>query len=251
MWLKQNGPRHSPAAKTHREGGTMAHYGTLRDYNLDSQGENAADIRGASVYESGDKKLGKIEDVIFDHTTGNIHYVVVDTGGWLSSKKFIVPPQQLHASSRHKDDFEVSLTREQIEKFPPYDGSAIESEGKWRDYESRYQDSWVGGAVQHREGSDHNMTPTADEMPIETGSIGSQLSREENANLTADRIIPAGRDEVVINNSAVGIGGRWSNFEDQLRQRRRDITTQCESCRADSSSGTASERERDELRKAG
>ena len=230
----------------------MAHYGTLRDYSLlNSQTENAADIRGASIYGLGDKKLGKIDDVIFDHTTGNIHYVVVDTGGWLSSKKFIVPPQQLRASSTHKDDFEISLTEDQIEKFPSYDDSAVESEGKWRDYESRYQDSWVGGAVQHREGSDHNVTPTAAEMPAEAGSIGSQLSREENATLTADRIIPAGEDEVVINNSAVGIGGRWSNFEDRLRQRRRDITSQCETCRADSAPGTASDRERDELRKAG
>jgi hypothetical protein len=231
----------------------MAHFGTLRDYSLlDSQTENAFDIRGASIYGAGGKKLGKIDDVIFDHATGNIHYVVVDTGGWLSSKKFIVPPQQLRDSSQHKNDFEGNLTKEQIQQFPPYDDSDVDSEAKWRDYESRYQESWVGGAVQHREGSDHNVTPTADEMPPEPGSIGSQLSREENATLTADRIVPARMDEVVINNSAVGIGGRWSNFEDRLRQRRRDITSQCENCRVDSpSGGTASQRERDELRKAG
>ncbi len=231
----------------------MAHYGTLRDYSfLDSKsGDNAGDIRGASVYGVGDKKLGKIDDVIFDHTTGNIHYVVVDTGGWLSTKKFIIPPQQLRASSQHKDDFEINLNKEQIEKFPAYDDSAVESEGNWRDYESRYQESWVGGAVQHRAGSDHNVTPTALEMPAESGSIGSQISPEENASLTAERIIPAGQDEVVINNSANGIGSRWSNFEDRLRQRRRDVTSECESCRVDSLPGTASERERDELRKAG
>ncbi|MGH9528663.1 MAG: PRC-barrel domain-containing protein [Terriglobales bacterium] len=229
----------------------MAHYGTLRDSLLDSQTDTAADIRGASIYGPGDKKLGKIDDVIFDHATGNIHYVIVHTGGWLSTKKFIVPPQQLRASSQHKDDFDINLTKQQIEKFPPYDDSALASEGKWRDYESRYQDSWVGGAVQHRGGSDHNVTPTADEMPEEAGSIGSQISREENASLTADRIVPAGADEVVINNTAVGIGSRWSNFEDRLRQRRRDIISQCETCRAESLPGTASERERDELRKAG
>ena len=229
----------------------MAHYGTLRDSILDSQAETASDIRGATVYGLGDKKLGKIDDVIFDHTTGNIHYVVVDTGGWLSGKKFIVPPQQLRASSEHKDDFAINLTKEQIQQFPPYDDATVASEGKWRDYESRYQESWVSGAVQHRKGSDHNVTPTAAEMPPEPGSIGSQISPEENARLTAERIIPAGDDEVVINNSAVGIGGRWSNFEDRLRQRRRDITSQCETCRADSAPGTASDRERDELRKAG
>jgi sporulation protein YlmC with PRC-barrel domain len=229
----------------------MAHYGTLRDTGLlDSQTENADDIRGATVYGSGDTKLGKIDDVIFDHATGNIHYVVIDTGGWLSSKKFIVPPQQLRASAAHKNDFEISLSKDQIERFPPYDDSTVESEGKWRDYESRYQDSWVGGAIQHRDGSDHNVTPTAAEMPPEPGSIGSQISPEENASLTAERIIPAGADEVVINNSAVGIGSRWSTFEDRLRQRRREITSECETCRAESPSGTASDRERDELRKA-
>src|SRR5487761_503857 len=98
----------------------MAHYGTLRENSLlDSQTENADDIRGANVYGSGDKRLGKIDDVIFDHTTGNIHYVGVDTGGWLSSKRFIVPPQQLRASSKHTDDFEINLTKGQIENFPP------------------------------------------------------------------------------------------------------------------------------------
>jgi sporulation protein YlmC with PRC-barrel domain len=232
----------------------MAHYGTLRDYNFLDDGDStsaAKDIRGANVYGLDDKKLGKIDDVIFDHSTGQIHYIVVDTGGWLSSKKFIVPPQQLQASSEHKDDFVINVTKDQIEKFPPYDDTAVESEGKWRDYESRYQESWVSGAVQHLEGSDHNVTPAASEMPAQPESLGSQLSPDEIVNATPDRFIPAGADEVVIQNSAVGIGSRWSSFEDRLRSRRRDITSQCETCRAESPVGTASERERDELRKAG
>jgi sporulation protein YlmC with PRC-barrel domain len=231
----------------------MAHYGTLRDYNFldDDLADGARDIRGANVYGLHAKKLGKIDDVIFDHSTGQIHYIVVDTGGWLSSKKFIVPPQQLQASSEHKDDFVINVTKDQIEKFPPYDDSAVESEGKWRDYESRYQEAWVSGAVQHLEGSDHDVTPTANEMPAQRGSLGSQLSPDEIANATPDRFVPAGDDEVFIQNSAVGIGSRWSTFEDRLRSRRRDITSQCETCRAESGAGTAPDRERDELRKAG
>jgi uncharacterized protein YrrD len=42
------------------------------------------DIRGSKLYGLNDEKLGKIDDVIFDHGTGEIRYVVVDTGGWLS-----------------------------------------------------------------------------------------------------------------------------------------------------------------------
>ena len=52
------------------------------------------DIRGANPYGRDDSKLGTIDDVIFDHSSGAIRYIVVDTGGWLSTKKFIVPPQQ-------------------------------------------------------------------------------------------------------------------------------------------------------------
>ena len=105
--------------------------------------------------------------------------------------------------------------------------------------------------MQHREGSDHDVTPTASEMPAQPESIGSQLSPGEIANATPARFIAAGDDEVVIQNSAVGIGSRWSSFEDRLRSRRRDITNQCETCKAESPTGTASERERDEFRKAG
>jgi uncharacterized protein YrrD len=49
------------------------------------------DIRGAAVYGLGDEKLGKIDDVIFDSDNGQIRYVVVHTGGWLSSRRFLVP----------------------------------------------------------------------------------------------------------------------------------------------------------------
>jgi len=117
----------------------MAHYGTLRDYHF-VDNESADDIRGGSkVYGLHNEKLGKIDDVIFDHSTGQIRYVVVDTGGWLSSKKFIVPSHRLQPSAEHEDDFRVDLSKEQIETFPPYNESDVESEEKWGEYENRYR----------------------------------------------------------------------------------------------------------------
>ncbi len=46
----------------------MAHFGTLRDYKF---AQEAGDIRGAELYGAKDEKLGKIDDVIFDHTSGS------------------------------------------------------------------------------------------------------------------------------------------------------------------------------------
>lgn len=207
----------------------MAHYGTLRDYRFADTNEAAEDIRGARVYGRDDDKLGKIDDVIFDHASGAIRYVVIDTGGWLSSKKFLVPPDRLRSSATHKDDFATGLSKEWVERFPPYKESDLESEEDWKRYEQTYKAAWHEGPVQHRKGSDRDITPTPDEMPVQPGSIGSELTASQRAEINS-RIIPAGADAVTVQQSAVGLGSRWLNFESRLRERRRDITRACASC---------------------
>ena len=208
----------------------MPHYGLLRDYQFEDL-NTTDDIRGATIYGRNDEKLGKIDDVIFDHSTGSIKYLVVDTGGWFSNKKFLVPPHRLHSSADHDGDFAVNVDKQQIESFPPYNESDLHSEEDWKGYEKKFDRAWHAGPVQHRRGSDHDITPTPDEMPAESGSIGSQLTPSERAEVNS-RIIPGGSNEVNIESSAVGIGSRWSNFEDRLRQRRKEVTRACTTCTA-------------------
>ena len=224
----------------------MAHYGTLRDAPIV---EATEEIRGSHVYGLNDDKLGKIDDVIFDHTSGDIQYAVVDTGGWLHSKKFLVPAERLRASAKHEDDFEVNLTKEQIESFPPYNESDLESEGKWTDYENRYRAKWVNSPVQHRAETDRNITPTTYQ---ETGNLNSEraeaavhgtavpraresVASPSTADLNAartptERAVPAGTDSVVINSSANGIGGRWDTFQSRVRERRKEVVSRCQTC---------------------
>lgn len=218
----------------------MAHYGTLRDFRFSDTAAVGEDIRGSKIYGLNDDKLGKIDDVIFDHSTGAIRYVVVDTGGWLSSKKFVVPAERLRRSSEHEDDFRVDLDKKQIESFPPYDEKAVESQERWADYEKRYNQAWKADPVQHRQGTDRNITPSATEMPVQRGTAAGTPPPSASPSLgdESGRIIPATANEVRISNSAVGLGGRWSTFEDRLRQRRKEIVSSCKFC----SSGPTSER---------
>jgi sporulation protein YlmC with PRC-barrel domain len=206
----------------------MSHYGLLRDYRFEDL-NTTDDIRGATIYGRNDEKLGKIDDVIFDHSTGSIKYLVVDAGGWFSTKKFLVPPHRLHTSADHEDDFTVNVDKQQIETFPPYNESDLHSEKDWKGYEKKFDRAWESGPVQHRQGSDRDITPTPAEMPAQSGSIGSQLTPSERTEVNS-RIIPAGSNEVNIEANAVGIGSRWSNFEDRLRQRRKEITRACTTC---------------------
>lgn len=242
----------------------MAHYGILRDAPIVESGE---DIRGAHLYGLDDEKLGKIDDVIFDHSSGDIRYIVVDTGGWLKSKKFLVPSERIWASAKHKDDFEANLTKEQVESFPPYNESDLESEKKWNDYEGRYRSKWVTSPVMHRAETDRNVTPTAYQT---TGNPSSEQAEAETHGLKTgprrgptsltkadvdaaaaptERAVPAGMDSVVISNSAAGIGGRWDTFQSRLRERRKQAVATCQTCAGESAAKRGSE-SADTLRKA-
>jgi len=243
----------------------MAHYGILKDARIT---DVANDIRGSHLYGLNDEKLGKIEDVIFDHSTGNIRYVVVETGGWLSTKKFLVPSEGLRASAKHENDFEANLDKRQVESFPPYNESDLESESQWAGYEGRYRSKWVADPVMHRAETDRNITPTtqqtvgnlvsgqgAAQTPGWTrGSkpaVGTAASRAdlESATSITDRAVPAGTDSVVISNSAVGIGGRWDTFQSRLRERRKEAVSGCNTCSGESAVKRGSESV-DTLRKA-
>ena len=225
----------------------MANYGMLRNYRFTDAAE---DIRGSKLYGLDDEKLGKIDDVIFDHSDGAIRYVVVDTGGWLSTKKFIVPADRLRPSTEHDDAFAVDLTKAQVENFPPYKETDLESDEQWSDYEGKYRSKWETDPVMHRKETDRNITPTTQQMPGDSPSAMAAGSADaatvESAGSTEIEdtgfIEPgfgAGTDTVEIDNSAVGIGPRWDTFQDRLRERRKELI------------GTrASERREDEYRKA-
>ena len=174
----------------------MAHYGILRGESVSEVGE---DIRGSHLYGVGDEKLGKIDDVIFDHASGDIRYVVVDTGGWLKSHKFIVPTTELRTSAKLENDYEANLATGNL-------------------------DSERAAAAQG-----HGVAPGVRRNPI------PMRGNEDISSTTSDRVVPAGSDAVVIDNSAVGIGGRWDTFQSRLRERRKQAVASCDTCTGDSS----------------
>ena len=116
-------------------------YGTLRDYRFN---KDIDDIRGSAVYGPDNEKLGKIDDVIFDSDNGQIQYLVIDTGGWLKSRRFLVPPNEVRPSAEKGDDFVVNLTKTQIERFPALDEKVLEDKQKFQEYETSYTGSWTG-----------------------------------------------------------------------------------------------------------
>jgi sporulation protein YlmC with PRC-barrel domain len=162
----------------------MPHLGTLREYRF--QGETD-DIRGAKVHGPDNKVLGDIDDVIFDHETGAIRYAVIDTGGWLKSKKFIVPADRIQQFKINSDEFYVDLTKDQIEMFPEYDEKLHDNPEQWKDYEDRYRNSWTTeGGVLHREVGPNTITPNPDELPPVSGDVRGDFTPERLSSTFTD-----------------------------------------------------------------
>lgn len=177
----------------------MAHLDTLRDYRFASDVE---DVRGANIYSQAGEKLGTIDDVIFDNDTGHVRYAVVDTGGWLQSRKFVVPAERIEArgdasGEKGENEFVVAMTRQHIERLPAYDERLLEEDENWAKYEKSYGESTLA------------MPPRASE------TAPDQVAALRSPKGTAP--------EVASEKTTNYMRRRWAAFEDGLRRNRQDI----------------------------
>ncbi len=204
----------------------MAHYGTLRDFEFPAEVD---DIRGSTVYDLEGQKIGKIDDVVLDHSTAQVKYAVVDSGGWLHSHKFLVPAERIKPCGE--------------------DEKKLESEEDWKAYENEYKQGWHAGPVQHRHGTDHDITPTPAEMSVSAEADREASEIERTADVTPERLEskfpeaeegggkirmePAGT-VADAENAAYGTSpltsGRWARFEDSVRANKKDILSHCPAC---------------------
>jgi hypothetical protein len=78
-------------------------------------------VAGTSVYDPRGIKLGTVEDVMIDKTTGRIAYAILSFGGFLGigGRHHPLPWDALRYDPA-LSGYVVNLTREQLEKAPTY-----------------------------------------------------------------------------------------------------------------------------------
>lgn len=164
----------------------MPHYGTLRETKLE---QDADDLRGADVYGVNDEKLGKIDDLIFDHASGDIRYVVVETGGLFNKKSFLVPANRVSPYGNHEDKFYAELDKERIQMLPEYDEKALKSEPNWSEYEKHYEDQWKDGALMYNTSTGRMITPPPEQVAgIRTEALGAEGRASVQQDFTPERL---------------------------------------------------------------
>src|SRR6478672_5694156 len=170
----------------------MPHYGILRDHKF----EGVDDLRGADVYGVNDEKLGTIDDVIFDHSSGDIRYIVLKTGGLLSRKKVMVPASRVEPYGTHDE--------------------TMKSHSNWAKFEREHNKRWHDGAVMYNQGSGRIITPPPEDViaaPMGSGHVSAAGSRPD---LTPERMgkeddllgVASGTGKTTLQPKKPSIGGK-------------------------------------------
>ena len=236
----------------------MPHYGIMHGHQF----KDVKDVRGAQVYGVNNEELGTVDDVIFDHSDGEIEYVVVDAGGWFSSKKFLVPANRIEPYGRHEDKFYAELDKERIQMLPEFNEETLESESEWAAYEKNFHEQWSLGTVMYNKDTGRIVTPPIQEVE---GARTKPLTEEDRRSLMRDftpekmgkeddllgvasgadrttlsprKATVAGREDVLMEQESARSAGRtvlsqsprWNEFQKRLRQGRKQVVGGCSLC---------------------
>lgn len=80
---------------------------------------------GKTAYGVGQDKIGKVDDALVDAAAGRVRYLIVDVGGWFSSKQVLVPAGLARIVG--DEVYFDSLTKEQVEAMEEYDTDYVYS----------------------------------------------------------------------------------------------------------------------------
>lgn len=117
---------------------TNFHTSRLRYLHADDIDDSAIDFDGLDVRGPDGNKLGDLDGFVLDQTSGRVYYAVVDSGGWFSSRRFLLPIG--HAQlDRDRPALTVDVTKDAIHRYPEFDADRFRqfSEPEMRAFEQR------------------------------------------------------------------------------------------------------------------
>ena len=139
-------------------------------------GDDYYDPTNKTAYGVNEEKIGKIEGALVEDTTGRIRYLIVDAGGWFSSKEVLVPAGLARIVG--DDVFFDSLTKGQVEAMEVYD----------HDYQYSYKDQYE----KDRQAFSSDIVPATERMEIADHAYDAPNTLElleERLTVNKDRIV--------------------------------------------------------------
>jgi uncharacterized protein (TIGR02271 family) len=161
---------------------------TYPDYRETFSDNSLGHIDDYTVYTEEGDKVGSVEDGLFDDTTGQFRYLVIDTGSWIFGKKVLLPIGRAQFDNNQQRVNVRGLTKKQVEDLPEYDRN------KTVDYEHEesvrgvYREpSYRGTSVEQTLPVDESAVYGAAGAPVDAvagstdGAVGSGYGRDAYA----------------------------------------------------------------------
>jgi PRC-barrel domain len=96
------------------------HATRLRYLDAQDVDDSIVDFDGLNVRGRDDQKLGDIDGFIVNADSGRVYYIVVDSGGWFTSQRFLLPVG--HAViDRDRAAIRVDFTQDALKRYPKFE----------------------------------------------------------------------------------------------------------------------------------
>ncbi len=106
----------------------------------DLEGDYLNAIRGTNLYGTDHERLGTVHDALIDDGTGELRYLLIDSG-WLRSHRFVVPADQVFAYN-DSDDLYANLRKADVESLPELRDDTLLTTDALARYDSDYRRAW-------------------------------------------------------------------------------------------------------------
>lgn len=116
----------------------MTYASRLRYLDADDLDDSVVDFDNLDVRGTDDAKLGDVDGFLVDPASGRVLYTVVDSGGWFTSRRFLLPIGHA-AVDRDAGALRVDVARDTLREYPEFDENkfAAFSDEDFSAYESR------------------------------------------------------------------------------------------------------------------
>lgn len=107
--------------------------------------KNTDDLKGFAI-RAEDGELGHVDEFYFDDETWGVRYLVVNTGGWLGDRRVLISPLSVTRADWDGKQFEVALTKKQVEESPNIDTHKSVSRQHEAEYMSYFKFPYYWGS---------------------------------------------------------------------------------------------------------
>lgn len=120
----------------------------LRYLDADDLGDSATDFDDLDVHGTDGEKLGELDGFLVEPTAGRVLYLVVDSGGWFTSRRFLLPVE--HATvDRDAKSLRVNVSKQSLRGYPDFDEDRFGSfsDDEFHSYHRRMGAAWTTNTI--------------------------------------------------------------------------------------------------------